>query len=105
MAEKLAIEPLRTLEQEPIRDGFVNPHVATARMVELVQNVIGSAGDNVRACMEIRSAAIKTHRGDVVIYTFDRVIFLAGEIVFSFLRAISASPVTGSSRCCKIWCR
>ena len=93
LAEELAVESLRQLEQEPIGDGFVNPHSANADMRQLLLSAKVTAGINVRTCVAARCGANLVHRGDVIVYSFDHVNFLAGDINFF----ASASDVAESA--------
>ena len=82
LAEELAIQSLRDLEQQPIADGFVNAHDASSTMKCVLHRAMGCSMHGMRTCVEARSGAILVHRGDVAIYHFDGIDFLAGNVVF-----------------------
>ena len=73
LAEDLVIDLLRALHDEPKRDGFVGAHAAPQSMVRKLVLHLGCSGRDVTTCSEVRSGAIRVHRSDVALYSFDGV--------------------------------
>ena len=82
LAEDLVIDTLRALHDEPERDGFVGAHAAPQSMVRKLVLHLGCSGRDVTTCTEVRSGAIRVHRSDVALYSFDGVAILAGDVLF-----------------------
>ena len=99
LAEDLAVESIRQLRLEPLRNGFVKPHPPTASMLHSLTQHLGCSGQNVTTCVAARSGAVTLHRGDCAIYTFDRINMLAGDILFSRHRANGVSAPFSARGC------
>ena len=82
LAEDLVIESLRALEEEPQRDGFVGAHAASQTMVQKLVFHLSCSGNYVETCVEVRAGALKVHRSDVALYSFDGVNIMAGDVFF-----------------------
>ena len=82
LAEDLVIETLRCLKEEPERDGFIGAHAASQTMVRKLVLHLGCSGNDVTTCVEVRSGAIRVHRSDVALYSFDGVTIMAGDVLF-----------------------
>ena len=82
VAEELPVHTLHDLRAQPTRDGFVDAHAASPQMVTSLHQAIGCTVEGVMTCAVARSGAVKMHRNDVIIYTFDGHNMHAGDIYF-----------------------
>ncbi len=82
LAEDLVLDSLRALREEPTQDGFVGAPAASQTMVRTLVLHLGCSGNDVTTCVEVRSGAIRVHRTDAALYSFDGVTIMAGDVLF-----------------------